>query len=91
MSGARAPQPRVCTQSIYIHCKYEHTAQHEAPVQLDLRGTLLPTADVCFSPIVSTVGYYFPSTLASFLGGFSPQTSSPFASHSIGAFFLHFM
>jgi hypothetical protein len=53
--------------------------------------TLLPTADVCFSPIVSTVGYYFPSTLASFLGGFSPQTSSPFASHSIGAFFLHFM
>ena len=54
-------------------------------------GTLLPTADVCFSPIVSTVGYYFPSTLASFLGGFSPQTSSPFASHSIGAFFLHFM
>ena len=52
-------------------------------------GTLLPTADVCFSPIVSTAGY-FPS-LASFLGGFSPQTSSPFASHSIGAFFLHFM
>ena len=51
-------------------------------------GTLLPTVDVCFSPIVSTVGYI---TLASFLGGFSPQTSSPFASHSIGAFFLHFM
>ena len=50
-------------------------------------GTLLPAADVCFSPIVSTVGY----SLASFLGGFSPQTSSPFASHSIGAFFLHFM
>ena len=53
-------------------------------------GTLLPAADVCFSPIVSTFGY-FPSTLASFLGGFAPQTSSPFASHSIGAFFLHFM
>ena len=53
-------------------------------------GTLLPTADVCFLSIIvsTTVGY--PS-LASFLGGFSPQTSSPFASHSIGAFFLHFM
>ena len=54
-------------------------------------GTLLPTADVCFSPIiVSMVGY--PSTsLAGFFSGFGPQTSSPFASHSIGAFFLHFM